>query len=279
MPIETIKCQECGSADVTEFKSGSYVCGHCEAVFKHLGLAASSASIGCELRGCGVVAVGRCDRCSRAFCTSHRNVGSLRHCGECSTVEQEIAFEAQAKRLTGDEARATRRRNVASKSDPIERLLCAILLHGRPSSNSVRDAKVLLDATSFNYDMNGAWGNPTPAGVIMKPQWDSEEIAQWFSNRAVAAGIQPNSSIAVTRYEHKMFGKEKRVTDPAAPSWKFACGSSVERPEHNVWTAHVLTDGRIVHCRDDRNPPLFSSDGGDHLSAFGLYSMAQLLNL
>jgi DNA-directed RNA polymerase subunit RPC12/RpoP len=34
MPIETIKCQECGSADVTEFKPGSYVCSHCESVFK-----------------------------------------------------------------------------------------------------------------------------------------------------------------------------------------------------------------------------------------------------
>ena len=34
MPIETVKCQECGSADVTELKTGSYVCQHCESVFK-----------------------------------------------------------------------------------------------------------------------------------------------------------------------------------------------------------------------------------------------------
>jgi hypothetical protein len=36
VPIETIKCQECGSAEVTEFKPGTYVCGHCEAVFRHV---------------------------------------------------------------------------------------------------------------------------------------------------------------------------------------------------------------------------------------------------
>jgi hypothetical protein len=27
MPVETVKCQECGSTDVSEFKPGSYVCG------------------------------------------------------------------------------------------------------------------------------------------------------------------------------------------------------------------------------------------------------------
>jgi hypothetical protein len=36
MPVETIKCRECGSGEVTEYKPGSYVCAHCDAVFKHL---------------------------------------------------------------------------------------------------------------------------------------------------------------------------------------------------------------------------------------------------
>ena len=70
MPIETIKCQECGSAEVTEFKSGSYVCGHCEAVFKHV--QAADASVGCEIDGCAVPPVGRCSWCTRAFCGSHQ---------------------------------------------------------------------------------------------------------------------------------------------------------------------------------------------------------------
>src|ERR1700736_4220979 len=70
MPIETIKCQECGSADVTEFKPGSYVCGHCEAIFKHVTPADGSG--GCQIGGCGVPAVGKCNACARRFCTTHQ---------------------------------------------------------------------------------------------------------------------------------------------------------------------------------------------------------------
>jgi hypothetical protein len=70
MPIETIKCQECGSADVTEFKPGSYVCGHCEAIFKHVQPA--GLAVGCEVNGCGVLAVGRCRTCGCGYCPSHK---------------------------------------------------------------------------------------------------------------------------------------------------------------------------------------------------------------
>jgi hypothetical protein len=71
MAVETIKCRECGSAEVTEFKPGSYVCGHCEAVVKHMTPAVGAAP-GCEIRACGVMAVGRCYSCGRAFCSSHK---------------------------------------------------------------------------------------------------------------------------------------------------------------------------------------------------------------
>ena len=47
MPIEPIHCEACGSRDVTEFKPGSYVCGHCEAVFKHV--TPASGARGCEI--------------------------------------------------------------------------------------------------------------------------------------------------------------------------------------------------------------------------------------
>ena len=69
MPVETIKCRECGSPEVTEFKSGSYVCGHCEAVFKYVRPA--GAVVGCEIDGCGVPPVGRCEECGRALCATH----------------------------------------------------------------------------------------------------------------------------------------------------------------------------------------------------------------
>jgi hypothetical protein len=76
MPIETIKCQECGSADLTEFKPGSYVCSHCESVFKVVNAASSSAApASCEIDGCGVLAIGRCVTCGRSFCSPHRSQG------------------------------------------------------------------------------------------------------------------------------------------------------------------------------------------------------------
>jgi ribosomal protein L7/L12 len=76
MPVETIKCRECGSADVTEFKPGSYVCAHCEAIFKHV--LSGGTVVGCEIEGCGVTAIGRCQSCGHAFCATHqaRDVGA-----------------------------------------------------------------------------------------------------------------------------------------------------------------------------------------------------------
>ena len=78
MPVETIKCRECGSADVTEFKPGSYVCGHCEAIFKHITPAHIAG--GCQIDDCGVPAVGRCSSCNRRFCGTHqaRDMGAER---------------------------------------------------------------------------------------------------------------------------------------------------------------------------------------------------------
>jgi hypothetical protein len=81
MPVETIQCQQCGSADVTEFKPGSYVCGHCEAVFKHID--PMKAGTGCEVDGCGVLAIGRCKRCESAYCASHG--GGKATCEPCVT--------------------------------------------------------------------------------------------------------------------------------------------------------------------------------------------------
>ena len=100
MPVETIKCKECGSADVTEFKSDTYVCRHCEAVFKHI-VPPTHASLGCEIGDCGVPPIGRCARCDRAFCTSHRAVTRqailVDQCTECMHAqvdEVSHAFDA-----------------------------------------------------------------------------------------------------------------------------------------------------------------------------------------
>jgi hypothetical protein len=93
VPIETIKCQECGSADVTEFKPGTYVCGHCEAVFKHV--AQAREVVGCEVDNCGVLAVGRCELCGRAFCGTH---GGQKTCEPCSVEASRRSTAAALKR-------------------------------------------------------------------------------------------------------------------------------------------------------------------------------------
>ena len=82
MPVETIKCQECGSADVTEFKTGSYVCAHCEAVFKHVSPAGSVAEP-CVF--CGSDSVATCKQCSRRVCN---------HCMVVSVTEVDPGYAA-----------------------------------------------------------------------------------------------------------------------------------------------------------------------------------------
>jgi hypothetical protein len=137
VPVETIKCRECGSADVTEFKPGSYVCGHCEAIVKHVSPAALSG--GCEIDGCGVPAIGRCSSCNRRFCRTHqaRDMGGERpvvtptgqwrghrdtlaiyvdQCAPCRA--EQLAREAQEKAAAKVAADSKRQEMLASK-DPV----------------------------------------------------------------------------------------------------------------------------------------------------------------
>ena len=85
MPFETIKCGECGSADVTEFKPGSYVCAHCDAVFKYVAPTIKSGGSGGGLCACGTSAMGVCADCGVAVCSDHSTLGTdqRRHCMPC----------------------------------------------------------------------------------------------------------------------------------------------------------------------------------------------------
>jgi cold shock CspA family protein len=74
MTLEAIDCQKCGSPDVVELKTGSYVCQHCEAVFKHVSPVGVASPAGCEIEGCGVPAIGKCSWCARPYCASHEAV-------------------------------------------------------------------------------------------------------------------------------------------------------------------------------------------------------------
>src|SRR4051794_29881451 len=100
MTIETIKCQECGSADVIELKTGSYACQHCEAVFKHVRPASDAGVAACEFGGCGVLAAGRCRECRRAFCEAHAEHASgfgpaAVRCAACVQAEREQKLKSE----------------------------------------------------------------------------------------------------------------------------------------------------------------------------------------
>jgi len=95
MPIETIKCQECGSAEVTEFKPGSYVCGHCEAIFKHIDPSGSSPSC-----SCGAFAIGHCAQCHNPVCGVHSTMRGRLLCTACALqLSLRQADEGRAREL------------------------------------------------------------------------------------------------------------------------------------------------------------------------------------
>ena len=66
MPIESIKCPDCGSSDVTKLRSGSYVCQHCESVFKVYD--PQVVTIAPAFCGCGRVVEVQCQRCEAKIC-------------------------------------------------------------------------------------------------------------------------------------------------------------------------------------------------------------------
>ena len=66
MPVETIKCQECGSTEVTEYKAGSYVCSHCDAIFKHVDPA--HVTVAPAFCTCGNRIAFRCNLCHSGLC-------------------------------------------------------------------------------------------------------------------------------------------------------------------------------------------------------------------
>jgi hypothetical protein len=117
MSTETIKCRECGATDVVEFKPGSFVCRHCDATFKQVTSAGIAAV--CGIDSCGVLAVGRCHRCGRAFCATHQRITSVMTytnlcdpCGKSHQAQKDNAW-SQAFNAAEEERRAKPRADAA----------------------------------------------------------------------------------------------------------------------------------------------------------------------
>ena len=202
MSVETIKCQECGSADVTEFKSGSYVCTHCEATFKHVDpTGASSCS-------CGTFAVGRCAECHTPVCAHHSGMFDGRrlcdaHLSTAQAAEAERRQQAHAQSTAETLANRIRawdgwldaaRRALAESSDPSERVVRVVAaLQGGELRSQRRDEPKVLPPLLLPDILQDA-----PATSCW---WDRNAVQAWFlrsvksATRRARRGERPQDSV------------------------------------------------------------------------------------
>lgn len=111
MAIETIKCQECGSADVAEFKPGSYVCSHCDAVFKHL----DPSRVSQEECTCGTFAVGHCSECNAPVCGIHSKLWDKQRLCESHAKERQEQSDQLQRIAERERAMAEQERAIAEQ--------------------------------------------------------------------------------------------------------------------------------------------------------------------
>jgi ribosomal protein S27AE len=272
LSLEPLRCTECGSPDVTAFKPGTYVCGHCETVFK-LALSPGPGSVAavCEVEECGVGAVGRCGRCGEAFCTSHQarlaNYPYTIYVDQCAACLARSYQSAIVAAKSEYDAVVT---TLMSFLDPVERLLTAIGCYGPTISLSSWSGS---GGNGLGADfVRQLW----PAGdwdIDKNPPWDSAEVALWFAGRASSAGL-PATGDAVEffrKWRQPMFGKGRFTPHAPVPAWAISEGSTLYKPETYGFlggyaTAFILQDGSLL-----------PSDHG--LRGYALAEMAKSLGL
>lgn len=263
MPVETIKCRECGSTEVTEYKPGSYVCSHCDAIFKHIRPASGGGAAGCEIDGCGATSLGRCSACGRRFCTTHQARNGPEYfvdwCTECQAEKKRQAESRSAHRR---EAYWEERRHwdaqaadaLSNVSNPVERIIRTIS-EMKPSCSP--------------GDPGFSTCHPALARVL-PPFPANQAIAGWF----LAAVKQPPRG-GLEEKENWWFWEKRRTR----PGWLFV-GATRQLKQRfrdsvpsrdNVW---ILRDGSILYGWD--NSPVAASDT---FSDEMLMEMARLTDL
>jgi hypothetical protein len=240
--VESIKCQECGSGEVTEFKHGSYVCGHCETIFKWTN--PGTGFVGCEVDGCGITPIGRCSTCGRAYCGTHQardeRTKYVDWCGAC-----QVDDARQMAAATG-EAEERARELLATIADPVERMVATLrtlyiapsdrwqLVHRGPGLRPRESYSARLASAVCPEALNGCWS--------------AHEISRWFLARVAARGLAPDSSAEWRTYPRR-FGKSRDYRlAPSEPAWRFLYGSTCLRQGRDQGApcdALIFRDGRI----------------------------------
>jgi len=72
MPIEQVRCENCGSGDVRQLAADSYVCEHCQTNFRLVDPTKSTVVQKPSVCDCGLVATAFCVRCHKPLCEGHR---------------------------------------------------------------------------------------------------------------------------------------------------------------------------------------------------------------
>jgi hypothetical protein len=225
MPVETIKCRECGSADVTEFKPGSYVCGHCEAIFKHA--MSGDATGGCQVDDCGVPAVGRCASCGRRFCKTHQAV-------EVSPMYQGQILSRYDDRCTGCQAEQSAR--IAAQKREEQQL---DLASARVRVAAVRDRTTTERKSSQQLSVE----------ALREQDAATENAVREFLK--AAESIPPTMVVLLQRSVTipKRFGRTEQIlqneTAAGYKVWEEVSGGDMKSRDVQA-EVYVLTNGQVV---------------------------------
>jgi hypothetical protein len=239
MPLESISCTKCGSTDFKEVKPDTYFCNHCDSVFKRAN-EAQGGPISCEVGACGVMAMGRCDSCGHAFCSTHQ-------ARDFKTIFSALCNQCHANRIAEEgrtkyEAHLKRVAQVVELSvDPIDRLIRALTLAvgyqlGGPV---VSDISLLCDAcpeffpsvSIISGDLDG------------KGPWDDKLIVSWFFQRTAALGLKPPDRKGRHSTRKSLLGATKYVMGKPEPAWVLKKCYRVNREDIVIFSDHYIEFG------------------------------------
>jgi hypothetical protein len=214
----------------------------------------------CEVAGCGVLAVGRCATCGRAFCTSHRATDN--RCVGCErTRDEHRALRSEQSRL----AHANHIEALAGMPAGIDRLVRTVqylsgICRGRtPKTGPHRFEPIIPE---YYADLARVCREIWPGGAatvdLLDPPWNSAAIATWFLAKAYEGGHMPNAQLKGWVQTHGSWwhGHHSEQAEPL-PAFRFFEGSlnhiSDEKPhtsEDRRCDAYVVTDGRVLRSYD-----------------------------
>lgn len=259
----------------------------------------------CEIERCGVLAMGRCGQCHRAFCSSHQGIsdrapglpslGQVIYtdvCSACARRLEEVAAEHRRLEKSGvlqeqrlQEVHLRRQHEWAgerdallaaamSHTDVVERLLLAAR-HWLPN---LREYSPLDSRRSKPVDQTRTdlilWASAfptfwaTPEQVSLgdaTPAWPSPQIASWVADRAIRQGLRPNQE----------YGKDSLFPWIARKRGWFFDGSI--RNQGRSFGARIDEPGVVIVTRD--GGLVYDPETGSCFGPAGLQEMAGMLGL